>query len=65
MPVNHCDPRNNVRQRQYATRKKGVKTDDFYRTKKGFYMDYDLKVAKGIPGSDVHINAKPWNGTKT
>ena len=31
--------------------KKGVKVNDFYLTKKGFYMDYDLKIAKLVPGS--------------
>lgn len=39
-----------MRQRQYAAQKKGVKVNDFYITKRGFYMDYDLKQAKGVPG---------------
>ena len=39
-----------MRQRQYAAQKKGVKVNDFYITKRGFYMDYDLEQAKGVPG---------------
>lgn len=35
----------------YASQKKGVKVNDYYVTKRGFYMDYELKVAKGIPSS--------------
>jgi hypothetical protein len=35
----------------YASQKKGVKVNDFYVTKRGYYMDYSLKVAKGIPSS--------------
>jgi hypothetical protein len=37
----------------YDTQKKGVKVNDYYVTKKGFYMDYDLKVAKSIPSSGI------------
>ena len=33
--------------------KKGEK-DKRYLTKKGFYMDYDLKIAKTIPGSSKY-----------
>jgi hypothetical protein len=51
VPALHFDQKNIVRQRQYAAQKKGVKANDFYLTKRGFYMDYSLKVAKGVPGS--------------
>jgi hypothetical protein len=60
-----------MRDKQYASQKKGVKVNDFYITKRGFYMDYDLKVAKAIPSSGnshnyivEHIEQKPWDGTK-
>ncbi len=43
----------NRRDRQYASQKKGVKVNDYYVTKRGFYMDYDLKVASGIPSSGI------------
>lgn len=39
-----------VQKRKWATQKKGEKTNK-YVTKRGFYMDYDLKVSKSIPGS--------------
>ena len=39
-----------VQKRKWATQKKGQKTNK-YVTKRGFYMDYDLKVSKSIPGS--------------
>jgi hypothetical protein len=42
-----------IRQRQYATQKKGVKNNDFYVTKRGFYMDYSLKVGATVPGSST------------
>jgi hypothetical protein len=38
-----------VKRRQYAAQKKGVKANDFYVTKRGFYMDYDIKVASALP----------------
>lgn len=45
-----------MQERLYASQKKGVKVNDFYVTKRGFYMDYDLKVAKGIPSSGISID---------
>lgn len=45
-----------MRDRMYASQKKGVKVNDFYVTRRGFYMDYDLKIAKGIPSSGTHPN---------
>ena len=35
-------------ERQYAKQEKGKK-DNKYMTKKGFYMDYHIKVVKGLP----------------
>ena len=40
-----------MRDKLYASQKKGVKVNDFYVTKRGFYMDYDLKVSKGVPSA--------------
>lgn len=42
-----------VQKRKWATQKKGEKTNK-YVTKRGFYMDYDLKVSKSIPGSSMY-----------
>lgn len=39
-----------VKKRKWASQKKGLK-DTKYVTKRGSYMDYDLKIAKGIPSS--------------
>jgi hypothetical protein len=48
----YLDPADIVLQRKYSSQKKGEKTN-LYVTKKGFYMDYDLKVAKSIPGASI------------
>lgn len=49
----HNDYEKIRRDRLYASQKKGVKVNDFYVTKRGFYMDYELKVAKDIPSSGM------------
>jgi hypothetical protein len=41
-----------IQKRKWAVQEKGKKTDK-YVTKRGFYMDYELKVAKSIPGSSI------------
>lgn len=51
VPTLPYDYKDIIRKRQYATQKKGVKTNDFYVTKRGFYMDYSLKVGATVPGS--------------
>ena len=38
--------------------------DSKYVTKRGFYMDYELKVARGIPSSHVHGEQKQWSSEK-
>ena len=53
VPILHYDYKEIMRNRLYASQKKGVKVNDFYVTKRGFYMDYDLKVAKGVPSSGI------------
>lgn len=72
VPSLHFDQKNIIRQRMYSTQKKGVKVNDFYVTRRGFYMDYDLKQAKGVPSSGiywnnsvVHIDQNPWDHKKT
>lgn len=50
-PSLHFDQKRIIQDRMYASQKKGVKVNDFYVTKRGFYMDYDLKQAKGVPSS--------------
>ena len=56
VPALPYDYKKIMRDRMYASQKKGVKANDFYVTRRGFYMDYDLKVAKGIPSSGTTIN---------
>lgn len=51
-PRQYLDPNLQVLQRKWASQKKGDKNRN-YVTKRGFYMDYDLKVAKSIPGSST------------
>ena len=53
-PRQYADLNKQVKQRQYAKQKKGEK-DKRYLTKKGFYMDYHIKVAKSIPSSSIDI----------
>ena len=51
VPSLHFDQKHIVQERLYKSQKKGVKVNDYYVTRRGFYMDYDLKQAKGIPSS--------------
>lgn len=53
-PRIYQDPALQVKKRKWETQKKGQKTDD-YVTKRGFYMDYDLKVQKSVPASCINI----------
>lgn len=52
-----------LRKRKWQSQKKGEK-DKKYVTKRGFYMDYDLKVAKGIPSTHDHGTQKEWDFEK-
>lgn len=52
-----------VKKRKWQSQKKGVKNSS-YVTKRGFYMDYDLKVAKGIPSPHAHGAQKEWSFEK-
>lgn len=58
VPVQHYDYKQIMRDRMYASQKKGVKVNDYYVTKRGFYMDYDLKVAKNIPSSGMNYRRR-------
>ena len=49
-PKIYQDPKLEVQKRLWASQKKGQKSDK-YVTKKGFYMDYHLKVSKSVPAS--------------
>lgn len=40
--------------RKWATQKKGVPDSTKYVTKRGFYMDYHIKVSKSVPGSSIY-----------
>ena len=52
-----------LKKRKWETQKKGEK-DTKYLTKRGFYMDYDLKVAKGIPSPNDHGEQMEWSSEK-
>ena len=47
----YYDPVMEVQKRKWSQQKNGVKDNMKYATKRGFYMDYDLKQAKSIPSS--------------
>jgi hypothetical protein len=49
-----------LKKRKWESQKKGEK-DTKYLTKRGFYMDYELKVAKTIPSAHVHGAQNEWN----
>jgi len=59
-PRLEVNPDLEVQKRKWESQKKGVPSNK-YETKKGFYMDYDLKVAKGIPSTFDHGENKEWN----
>jgi len=46
----------------YAKQEKGKK-DTNYVTKKGFYMDYHIKVVKVIPAPCLYNLKDPWDQT--
>ena len=53
-PKIYQDPKLEIQKRVWAKQEKGKKSDK-YVTKKGFYMDYHIKVAKSIPASCKQI----------
>jgi hypothetical protein len=52
-----------VQKRKWQAQKKGEK-DGRYVTRRGFYMDYQLKVAKGVPSPHAHGEQKSWDFEK-
>lgn len=56
----YLDPRKQITERKYAETAKGGK-DPNYVTRRGFYMDYHLKVVKAVPSSAEHAPADPWD----
>lgn len=51
-PREYLDPLDQVLKRKYAEQQKG-QPDKKYATKRGFYMDYDMKIAKSIPSPGI------------
>lgn len=49
-PRSYLDPALEVQKRKWSTQPKGQPTKK-YLTRRGFYMDYELKMAKMIPAS--------------
>jgi hypothetical protein len=52
-----------IQKRKWESQKKGIK-DTKYLTKRGFYMDYDLKQAKAVPSPNDHGVQKEWDFEK-
>lgn len=50
-------------ERKWAAQEKGKK-DTKYVTKKGFYMDYHIKVVKGLPAASAYNLGDPWDQTE-
>jgi hypothetical protein len=47
----------------YASQRKGQKSRN-YVTKKGYFLDYDLKVAAATPAPNKHNSSAPWSVEK-
>lgn len=62
-PKLEVDASMQVQKRKWLSQKKGQK-DGRYVTKRGFYMDYDLKVTKSIPSPSAHSTQNPWDFTR-
>lgn len=58
----YVDPVRQINERKYLEQKKGEK-DNRYQTKRGFYMDYHLKVVKALPAPSAHDLGDPWDQT--
>ena len=52
-PLEYEDPRLQVQKRDWEKQKKGL-PDKRYVTKRGYYMDYPLSVAKKVPAPSTH-----------
>lgn len=59
----YLDPVKQITERKYLAQKKGEK-DNKYLTRKGFYMDYHVKVVKALPAPNAHNFKDPWDQTK-
>jgi hypothetical protein len=53
VPREYLDPNRMVLDRAYASQKKGQKCRN-YVTKKGYFLDYDLKIAATTPAPNKH-----------
>lgn len=62
-PRLEVNPDLEMQKRKWESQKKGIK-DNKYLTRRGFYMDYDLKVAKGVPSPHAHGSQKEWDFEK-
>ena len=52
-----------IQKRKWDSQKKGV-PDNKHVTKRGYYMDYAYKVAKGIPSSVAHGSLREWESER-
>lgn len=54
------DPNKQMLERKYRQTPKGGKNNN-YVTKRGFYMDYHIKVVKALPSPGDHTLKDPWD----
>lgn len=59
----YLDPARQVNERKYATQEKGKK-DTRYLTRRGFYMDYHVKVVKALPAPSTYNLRDAWDQTE-
>lgn len=59
----YLDPVQQMNERKYSQQERGKK-DTRYLTKKGFYMDYHIKVVKALPAPSVYNLKDPWDQTE-
>lgn len=58
----YLDPVKQITERKFRDTPKGTKNTN-YVTRRGFYMDYHVKVVKALPAPDAHPPADPWDQT--
>ena len=60
--VYYEDPMKQITERKYQETAKGGKNNN-YLTKRGFYMDYHIKVVNALPAPGDHKLQDPWDQT--
>jgi hypothetical protein len=63
VPREYLDPNRIALDRVYASQRKGQKSSK-YVTKRGYFLDHDLKVAAATPAPNKHNSSAPWSVEK-